>query len=203
MYAENLKPKKKYMSWARHVFWSTTDNVSSPRICNRWSQKNRYKFRRIPRDIEEHDFPIDICRRLRFPIRICFAKTTNNAQCQSFSEAFVLDFCYECFTYCQLYVVLSHTTHPSNMYITTERNCRPTTGIVHTSDPNALIMRIKCDAQNKWGFRRFQLPSMWVSCNILVYIHNLLPHKHCKDLQPPCSFRSSWIDSNWTRNHQM
>jgi ATP-dependent DNA helicase PIF1 len=61
------------------------------------------------------DYPFEF-RRLQFPLRVCFAMTTNKSQGQSLREAGI-DVRQDCFSHGQFYVACSRVSKPSNLVI--------------------------------------------------------------------------------------
>ncbi|CDF41122.1 unnamed protein product [Chondrus crispus] len=69
--------------------------------------------------------------RTQFPIRTCFALTTNKAQGQSFGGRIGLDLRDHCFSHGQLYVALSRNTHPGNVTVLTRESNETTRNVVY------------------------------------------------------------------------
>ena len=60
------------------------------------------------------DLPFEL-KRLQFPVKLCFAMTVHKAQGQTFKTV-GLDLMSPCFSHGQLYVAMSRTGNPKDMF---------------------------------------------------------------------------------------
>ena len=77
------------------------------------------------------DFSIQGFKWCQLPVIVCFAMTINKAQGQSVSGKLGLDLSSSCFSHGQLYVALSRTTDPRNLYVCTQGGQRQTKNVVY------------------------------------------------------------------------
>lgn len=85
--------------------------------CGR-NKGKRLSLPRIPCEADDN-FAVPGFVRIQFPVRVCFAITTNKAQGQSFGGRIGIDQTDPCFSHGQMYVALSRTTHPKNVTVLT------------------------------------------------------------------------------------
>ena len=83
---------------------------------------------RIPIIPTDADLPFEL-KRLQFPIRLCFAMTVHKAQGQTFKTV-GLDLMSPCFSHGQLYVAMSRTGNPMNIFSLFEKE-RKTRNVVY------------------------------------------------------------------------
>lgn len=69
----------------------------------------------------DQDFTIPGLIRRQFSFRVCFAMTINKSQGQTVLGRLGIDLVDHCFAHGQLYVTLSRSTDPINVYIVTGR----------------------------------------------------------------------------------
>ena len=112
-------PTAGHVNGARYVLENMINNLLFLRVTTGSHEGNRLCLPRMPCRPGDDNFPIPGFTRTQFPIRTCFALTTNRAQGQSFDGRIGLDLQDHCFSHGQLYVALSRTTYPSNVTIIT------------------------------------------------------------------------------------
>ncbi|CDF36818.1 partial DNA helicase [Chondrus crispus] len=106
MLLRNVDPATGHVNGARYVTENMTNNLLFLRVTTGSHQGNRLCLPRMPCGPGDDNFPIPGFTRTQFPIRTCFAITTNKAQGQSFGGCIGLDLRDHCFSYGQLYVAL-------------------------------------------------------------------------------------------------
>ncbi|CDF35670.1 partial DNA helicase [Chondrus crispus] len=131
MLLRNLDPATGHVNGARYVIENMTKNLLFLRVTTGSHQGNRLFLPRMPCGPGDDNFPIPGFTRTQFPIRTCFALTTNKAQGQSFGGRIGLDLRDYCFSHGQLYVALSRTTHPGNVTVLTRESNETTRNIVY------------------------------------------------------------------------
>ncbi|CDF37017.1 ATP dependant DNA helicase [Chondrus crispus] len=122
MLLRNLDPATGHVNGARYVIDNMTNNLLFLHVTTGSHQGNRLCLPRMPCRPGDDNFPIPGLTRTQFPIRTCFALTTNKAQGQSFGGRIGLDLRDHCFSHGQLYVALSRTTHPGNVTVLTRES---------------------------------------------------------------------------------
>ncbi|CDF40970.1 ATP dependant DNA helicase PIF1 [Chondrus crispus] len=115
----------------KKCFINMANNLLFLRVTTGSHQGNRLCLPRMPCGPGDDNFPIPGFTRTQFPIRTCFALTTNKAQGQSFGGRIGLDLRDHCFSHGQLYVALSRTTHPGNVTVLTRESNETTRNIVY------------------------------------------------------------------------
>ncbi|CDF37673.1 unnamed protein product [Chondrus crispus] len=131
MLLRNIDPATGHVNGARYVIENMTNNLLFLRVTTGSHQGNRLCLLRMPCGPGDDNFPIPGFTRTQFPIRTCFALTTNKAQGQSFGGRIGLDLRDHCFSHGQLYVALSRTTHPGNVTVLTRESNETTRNIVY------------------------------------------------------------------------
>ncbi|CDF39624.1 Helicase-like protein [Chondrus crispus] len=121
MLLRNLDPATGHVNGAPYVIENMTNNLLFLHVTTGSHQGNRLY----------DNFPIPGFTRTQFPIRTCFALTTNKAQGQSFGGRIGLDLRDHCFSHGQLYVALSRTTHPGNVTVLTRESNETTRNVVY------------------------------------------------------------------------
>ena len=130
MLLRNIRPKQGHVNGTRYVVVNMTDNLLFLRAVSGKNQGESFALPRMNCLPGMEDFPIPAFRRCQFPIRVSFAMTVNKAQGQSMSGRLGLDLSHPCFSHGQLYVALSRTTHPKNLFILTPNNDKRTRNVV-------------------------------------------------------------------------
>ena len=130
MLLRNIRPKQGHVNGTRYVVVNMTDNLLFLRAVSGTNQGESFVLPRMNCLPGMEDFPIPGFRRCQFPVRVSFAMTVNKAQGQSVSGRLGLDLTHPCFSHGQLYVALSRTTHPKNLFILTPNNDRSTKNVV-------------------------------------------------------------------------
>ncbi|CDF39089.1 ATP dependant DNA helicase [Chondrus crispus] len=131
MLLRNLDPATGHVNGARYVIENMTNNLLFLRVIAGSHEGNRLCLLRMPCGPGDDNFPIPGFTRTQFPIRTCFALTTNKAQGRSLGGRIGLDLRDHCFSHGQLYVALSRTTHPSNVTILTRESDETTRNVVY------------------------------------------------------------------------
>ncbi|CDF33021.1 unnamed protein product [Chondrus crispus] len=131
MLLRNLDPATGHVNGARYVIENMTNNLLFLHVTTGSHQGNRLCLPRMPCGPGDDNFPIPGFTRTQFPIRTCFALTTNKAQGQSFGGRIGLDLRDHCFSHGQLYVALSKTTHPGNVTVLTRESNETTRNVVY------------------------------------------------------------------------
>ncbi|CDF38756.1 unnamed protein product [Chondrus crispus] len=131
MLLRNLDPATGHVNGARYVIQNMTNNLLFLHVTTGSHQGNRLCLPRMPCGPGDDNFPIPGFTRTQFPIRTCFALTTNKAQGQSFGGRIGLDLRDHCFSHGQLYVALSRTTHPGNVTVLTRESNETTRNVVY------------------------------------------------------------------------
>ncbi|CDF36294.1 unnamed protein product [Chondrus crispus] len=131
MLLRNLDPATGHVNGARYVIENMTNNLLFLHVTTGSHQGNRFCLPRMPCGPGDDNFPIPGFTRTQFPIRTCFAPTTNKAQGQSFGGRIGLDLRDHCFSHGQLYVALSRTTHPGNVTVLTRESNETTRNVVY------------------------------------------------------------------------
>ncbi|CDF35745.1 ATP dependant DNA Helicase Pif1 [Chondrus crispus] len=131
MLLRNLDLTSGHVNGARYVIEKMTNNLHFLRVTSGSHEGNRLCLPRMPCGPGDDNFPIPGFTRTQFPIRTCFALTTNKAQGQSFGGRIGLDLRDHCFSHGQLYVALSRTTHSSNVTILTRESGATTRNVVY------------------------------------------------------------------------
>ncbi|CDF77532.1 partial DNA helicase [Chondrus crispus] len=132
MLLRNIDPTSGYVKGARYVIENVTNNLLCLRVTAGSHEGNRLCLPRMPCGPGDDKFPIPGFTRTQFPIRTCFALTTNKAQGQSFGGRIGLDLRDHYFSHGQLYVALSRTTHPSNVTTLTRESDETTRNVVYS-----------------------------------------------------------------------
>ncbi|CDF36188.1 ATP dependant DNA helicase PIF1 [Chondrus crispus] len=91
MLLRNLDPTSGHVNGARYVIEKMTNNLFFLRVTSGSHEGNRLCIPRMPCGAGDDNFPIPGFTRTQFPIRTCFALTTNKAQGQSFGGRIGLD----------------------------------------------------------------------------------------------------------------
>ncbi|CDF33193.1 ATP dependant DNA helicase [Chondrus crispus] len=91
MLLRNLDPATGHVNGARYVIENMTNNLLFLHVTTGSHQGNRLCLPRMPCGPGDDNFPIPGFTRPQFPIRTCFALTTNKAQGQSFGGRIGLD----------------------------------------------------------------------------------------------------------------
>ena len=122
MLLRNINTAQGHCNGTRYIVdgMSTQHNVLYLRVACGPYKGRRLCLPRIPCEPGDDKFPVPGFQRLQFPIRVCFAITTNKGQGQSFGGRVAIDLTDECFAHGQLYVALSRTTHPGNVAVLTK-----------------------------------------------------------------------------------
>ena len=132
MLLRNLRPAQGHVNGTRYVVENFTNNLLFLRAVSGAHRGSRIVIPRMNCTPNDDDFPIPGFRRCQFPVRVCFAMTVNKSQGQSISGKLGLDLSSPVFSHGQLYVALSRTTHPKNVYICTFDKQRKTRNVVYT-----------------------------------------------------------------------
>lgn len=127
----NLDVNNWHVNGTRLIVEDLMANVLKLKVAVGDHKGNKLILPRMPCTMNKDEFPVPGFTRLQFPIRTCFAMTTNKAQGQSFPSKLGLDIRSECFSHGQLYVALSRTTHPGNVVVRMERDDRRTKNLVN------------------------------------------------------------------------
>ena len=130
MLLRNIRPKQGHVNGTRYVVVNMTDNLLFLRAVSGTNQGESFVLPRMNCLPGMEDFPIPGFRRCQFPVRVSFAMTVNKAQGQSVSGRLGLDLTHPCFSHGQLYVALSRTIHPKNLFILMPNNERKTKNVV-------------------------------------------------------------------------
>jgi len=131
MLLRNLDRANGHINGARYVIESMTNNILFLKLAVGPHKGKLLALPRMPCGPGSEDFPIPGFTRTQFPVRVCFAMTTNKAQGQSFKQELGISFTSECFSHGQAYVALSRTTHPQKVNVVLEREDRLTKNIVY------------------------------------------------------------------------
>ncbi|CDF37506.1 partial DNA helicase [Chondrus crispus] len=131
MLLRNLDPATGHVNGARYVIENMTNNPLFLHVTTGSHQGNRLCLPRMPCRPGDDNFPIPGFTRTQFPIRTCFALTTNKAQVQSFGGRIGLDLRDHCFSHGQLYVALSRTSHQGNVTVLTRESNETTRNVVY------------------------------------------------------------------------
>ena len=132
MLLRNIDTENGHCNGARYIIENMTNNVLFLRLAIGSKKGARLTLPRMPCGPGDPDnFPVPGFTRTQFPVRVCFALTTNKAQGQSFGGKLGLDLREECFSHGQLYVALSRTTHPSNVTICTAKTDRRSRNVIY------------------------------------------------------------------------
>ena len=119
MLLRNIKPSAGHVNGTRYVVVRMTANLPFLTSVSISKTESRLMLPRMNCTVSKDDFPILDFRRCQFPIRVCFAMTINKAQGQSIPGALGIDLHGQCFSHGKLYVALSRTTSPRNVFICT------------------------------------------------------------------------------------
>ena len=120
MLLRNIRPLDGHCNGTRYIVDKMTNSLLFLRVAVGAHKGAKLLLPRMPCGPGDNDFPVPGFQRLQFPVRPCFAITTNKAQGQSFSGHVGLDLRSDCFTHGQLYVAMSRVTHPNNLTIITK-----------------------------------------------------------------------------------
>ena len=131
MLLRNLDHTTGHVNGARYVIENTTNKLLFLRVITGSHEGNRLCLRRMPCGPGDNKCTIPGFNRTQFPIRACFAFTTNKVQDQSFGGRIGLDLQDYCFSHGHLYVALSRTTHPSNVTILTRESNGTTRNVAY------------------------------------------------------------------------
>ena len=131
MLLRNIRPKKGHVNGARYIVSNFTDSLLFLKSISGSHQGEYFILPRMNCLPGMEDFPIPGFKRCQFPVRVCFAMTINKAQGQSISGKLGLDLSYPCFSHGQLYVAMSRTTHPKNLFVLSSESNRMTKNIVY------------------------------------------------------------------------
>ena len=123
----NLRPNKGHVNRARYVIENMTDNVLHLKSVTGVFKGEHLALPRVKYKLSDDNFPIPGFTRKQFPVRTCFAMTTNKPQGQSIRGRLGIDLTDKCFFHGQLYVAMSRITDPRNLYICCESNEFPRT----------------------------------------------------------------------------
>ena len=109
----NLDPPK-IVNGTRARVSNLYDNAIEIDIMSGSFKDETFILPRIPMIPTDVDLPFAL-KRLQFPVRLCFAMSVNKAQGQTFKTV-GLDLISPCFTHGQLYVAMSRTGNPEQMF---------------------------------------------------------------------------------------
>ncbi|PXF44603.1 ATP-dependent DNA helicase pif1 [Gracilariopsis chorda] len=115
MLLRNLDPSTGHVNGALYTVEDMQSNVLFLPLASGVNRGNPLCLPRMPCGPGDDNFPVPNFTRTQFPVRVCFAITTNKAQGQSYSGRIGLDLRDGCFTHGQLYIAFSRTTNPSNI----------------------------------------------------------------------------------------
>lgn len=131
----NLDPQSGHVNGTRYIIEKMSNSLLYLRVATGSYQGNELCLPRMPCSPGDDTFPVPGFTRTQFPVRVCFALTTNKAQGQSFGGKLGLDLQNMCLSHGQLYVALSRTTHPKNLSVFTTQPENRTRNVVY---PEAL-----------------------------------------------------------------
>ena len=132
MLLRNIKPSAGHVNGARYVVENMTPTLLYLRSTSGSRTGVRLILPRMNCTVSKDDFPILGFRTCQFPIRVCFAMTVKKAEVQSIRGTLGIDLLGQCFSHGQLYVALSRTTNPRNVFICTADGSRRTKNVVFT-----------------------------------------------------------------------
>ena len=127
----NIRQNCGHVNGTRYIVHSMTKNFLFLRAVSGNCKGSSILLPRLNRIPGKDDFPIPGFRRCQFPVRVCFAMTINKAQGQSVPGKLGLDLCSPFFAHGQLYVALSRTTHPRNVYVCTGNGQKKTKNVLY------------------------------------------------------------------------
>ena len=130
MLLRNTKHSSGHGKRTRYVVDDVTPNVLLLTSVSGSKTGERLILPRMNYTISKDDFPIPGFRRCQFSVRICFAMRVNKAQGQSIPETLGIDLHGQCFSHVQLYVALSRTKNPRNVFILTTDGSNRTKNVV-------------------------------------------------------------------------
>ena len=130
MLLPSIMPSSGHVNGTRYVVDNLTPNVIFLTSVSGSKTGERPILPRMNCTVSKDDFPIPGFRRSQFPVRICFAMTINKAQGQSIPRTLGIDLHGPCFSRGQLYVALSRTTDPRNVFILTTDGSNRTKNVV-------------------------------------------------------------------------
>lgn len=131
MLLRNRQPKNAHISYSGYIVESGKNDVSFVLISSGKDNLKRLILTRLPCEPGGEYFPFPGFKRTQFSVRVCFANTTYEAQCQPFGDAIGVDLNHVCFTHVHHYAAMSRTTHPSNIYVCKKRDDNTTTSGVY------------------------------------------------------------------------
>ncbi len=140
MLLRNIKPSCGHVNGSKYILDRMTSSVLFLIVISGTHKGATLTLPRMNFSVRTDNFPILGFRRCQFPIRICFAMTINKAQCQYISGFLGIDLSAECFSHGQLYVALSRTTNPRNVFVCTESKSKIVRYVVY---PEVFISRFK------------------------------------------------------------
>lgn len=132
MLLRNIRPRDGHVNGTRYVVENMSANLLFLRAVSGTHRGNALALPRMNCSPGVEDFPIPGFRRCQYPVRVCFAMTINKAQGQSVSGKLGIDLSSGCFSHGQLYVALSRTTHPKNVYMCTSEGNGKTKNVVYS-----------------------------------------------------------------------
>ena len=124
----NLDPPK-IVNGTRATVNKLYDNAIEIIIMSSSFKVENFLLPRIPIIPTDVDLPFEL-KRLQFPVKLCFAMTVHKAQGQTFKTV-GLDLMSPCFSHGQLYVAMSRTGNPKEMF-SLFQNAKSTRNIVYS-----------------------------------------------------------------------
>ena len=131
MLLRNIDPSNGHCNGSRYIVEKFSRTLLYLKVSVGTHKGKKLALPRMPCSPGDSNYPVPGFIRLQFPIRVCFAMTTNKSQGQSFKGNLGLDFSSPCFSHGQLYVALSRTTHPKNISVLGVDSDSHTTNVVY------------------------------------------------------------------------
>lgn len=131
MLLRNLEPAKGHVNGSRYIVEKMSNSLLHLKSACGEFKGERLLLPRVPFSPGDNQFPVPGFLRLKFPVQICFAITTNKAEGQSFNSSLGLDLRQDCFIHGQLNVALSRFTHPKKLTILSEKEDRKALNIFY------------------------------------------------------------------------
>ena len=121
MLLRSLDPPKA-MNGTRLIVTALKNNIIEAVIAVGPYRGHKMFIPRLSRTLSDSDHSVQF-KRLQFPVKPCFAITINKAQGQTYKTVGI-DLSSQCFTHGMLYVALSRTGDPNNLYVKSTENVR-------------------------------------------------------------------------------